>query len=197
MRPGILILVFSCLLVSVASAQEPARLRSAVVVLTDDPDFRIEVEDRLVAKARENNYDAVVSYDIVPDVRDLDRRSFLRTLGEEGIQAVLMLRPAAIGPGSSLDSVRNQVGPETLQRMREFAGEISDTGSSDLVAVIHLAIYSIIGGESALMSSGAVWLDEPVTDQDEAIDRLLDLVAANVNRVRPALRRHLGLPPLP
>jgi hypothetical protein len=190
-------LVFSCLLISALSAQEPVRLRSAVVVLTEDAELRKYTEDLLVAKARENRYDAVVSYDLVPNVRDLDRRSFLRTLGEQGIQAVLMLRPSAIGAGSSLESVRNQVSPETLQRMRDFARDISDTSTDDLVAVIHLAIYSIIGGQAVLMSSGAVWLDEEVTDQLEGIDRLLDLVAANVNRVRPALRRHLGLPPLP
>lgn len=192
-----LALVSLCLMVADLPAQEPVRLHSAVVVLTDDPELRADVENRLVAKARENNYDAVVSYDIVPDIRDADRRSFLKNLSDQGIQAVLMARPSAVGAGSSLESVRGEVSPETLQRMRDFAREVSDTSTDDLVAVIHLAIYALLDGESALMSSGAVWLDEEVEDQDEGIDRLIDLVAANINTVRPALRIHLGLPPLP
>jgi hypothetical protein len=46
------------------------------------------------------------------------------------------------------------------------------------------------------MSSGAVWLDQPYPTQEERIERLQNLIVANVNRVRPAIRQHLGLPPL-
>jgi len=48
-----------------------------------------------------------------------------------------------------------------------------------------------------LVSSGAVWLDEPVTDRAEGIKRLQGLILTNVDAVRPSIRRHLGLPPLP
>jgi hypothetical protein len=41
-----------------------------------------------------------------------------------------------------------------------------------------------------------VWLDEPVTDRAEGIRRLQGLILDNIDGVRPAIRRHLGLPPL-
>lgn len=79
-----------------------------------------------------------------------------------------MVRPAAIGAGSSLDAVRNEVSPQMLADMRAFAGEVSSSGGDDLIAVVHLAIYT----------------------------RLQDLILGNVDGVRPAIRQHLGLPPL-
>jgi len=59
-----------------------------------------------------------------------------------------------------------------------------------------MAIYVVKGGKPELMSSGAVWLDEPVTDRQQAIDRLQGLMLTNVDAVRPAIRKRLGLPPL-
>lgn len=179
-----------------ATAQSVVTLKSAVVVLSADPTLREAVEDQMVAKAREHAYDAVASHSITPDVGDLDSRSFLRTLAGDGVQAVLMLRPSAVGEGSSLESVRDEVSPDVFERMREFASAVSTTGSEELIAVVHLAIYALDGGEATLLSSGAVWLDEDVPTREEGIARLLDLVVTNVDSVRPAIRRHLGLPPL-
>jgi len=180
-----------------AQAQATVTLKSAVVVLSDDATLRQEVEDALVAKAREHNYDAVASYTIVPDIADADRRDFMQTLARGGMQAVLMLRPSAVGEGSSLESVRAEVSEETFQRMREFAGEVSTAGAEDLIAVVHLGVYMLSDGEASLLSSGAIWLDEEVPTREEGISRLLDLVVTNIDGVRPAIRRHLGLPPLP
>jgi len=179
-----------------ALAQEDAGMRSTVVVLTEDPLLRADVEERLVALARANDYDAVTSYDFAPDVSDIDSMQFVAALGEHGIGAVLMLRPAAVGEGASLDSVRNSVSPGVFGRMREFAREITRVDPDHLIAVVHMAIYAVKDGEVEFLSAGAVWLDEEVEDQDEGIDRLLDLVLYNVDAVRPAIRRHLGLPPL-
>jgi hypothetical protein len=81
--------------------------------------------------------------------------------------------------------------------MREFAGEVSTAGSDDLIAVVHLGIYALFGDEASLLSSGAVWLDEEVPTREEGVARLLELVVANIDSIRPAIRRHLGLPPLP
>jgi hypothetical protein len=81
--------------------------------------------------------------------------------------------------------------------MRQFAGEVSTAGSDDLIAVVHLAIYALDGDQASLLSSGAVWLDEEVPTRDEGVSRLLELIVSNVDSIRPAIRRHIGLPPLP
>ena len=158
---------------------------------------RAAFEDGLAAKARTHEYDAAPTYDIVPDARDLDEEEFLRELASRGIQTVLMLRPASIGAGSSLESVRNEVSPKLYNDMQRFAKRVSTTGPDDLIAVVHMAIYLLDDGDAELLSSGAVWLDDPVENREEGIRRLEDLVLTNVDAVRPAIRRHLGLPPLP
>jgi hypothetical protein len=81
--------------------------------------------------------------------------------------------------------------------MREFAREVSPSaGANDLIAVVHLAIYMIDSGKPELVAPGAVWLDEPVKDRAEGIARLEDLIVVNVDKARPAIRQHYGLPPL-
>ena len=181
---------------SQSSAPEVVRYRSAVVALTEDAELRKTFEDTLVAKARTHDYDAVTSYDLEPDVGNLDRNRFLRALASSGVQAVLMLRPAAVGAGSSLESVRNEVSPELFRDMQEFAGQVSQSGGENLIAVVHMAIYVLVENDPEFISAGAVWLDEPVDSQAEGIDRLQDLMLANVDAVRPAIREHLGLAPL-
>jgi len=186
-------------LATCASAQqgEPVRYKAAVVALTDDAALRMDFERTLVAKARAHNYDAVGSYELVPNVAELNDRRFADTLAANGVRAVLMVRPAAIGAGSSLDAVRNEVSPQMLANMRAFAGEVSSSGGDDLIAVVHLAIYTLApNSKPELLSSGAVWLDEPVEDRAQGISRLQDLILGNVDGVRPAIRQHLGLPPL-
>jgi hypothetical protein len=180
-----------------AIAQEVVRYKSAVVALTDDPALRQSFERDLVAKARTHDYDAITSYDLVPNVGDVDNKDFVRTLSSHGVQAVLMIRPAAVGEGSSLDSVRKEVSPKVLADMRSFARKVSGSSGDDLIAVVHTAIYLLRGGESELISSGAVWLDEPVETREEGIERLQNLMLANVDAARPQIRQYLRLPPLP
>jgi hypothetical protein len=180
-----------------ASAQDVVRYKSAVVALTDDAQLRQSFERDLAAKARTHDYDAVASYDLVPNVGDVDNKGFVDTLVSHGVQAVLMIRPAAVGEGSSLDSVRKEVSPKTLADMRSFAKKVSGSSGDDLIAVVHMAIYLLRGGESELISSGAVWLDEPVETREEGIERLQNLMLANVDAARPQIRQYLRLPPLP
>jgi len=179
------------------SQPPPPVLKAAVVGLTEDVALRQSFETELVALARAHNYDAVTSYDITSDVDSLDQDEFLEALAVRGVQAVLMVRPAAVGEGSSLEAVRNEVPSRTFRDMKRFARRVSGPGSMDLIAVVHLAIYALVNDEPELVSSGAVWLDEPVTDREEGIERLQALIVTNVDSVRPAIRRHLGLPPLP
>lgn len=181
---------------NVAAAQENITLKSAVVALAAQPNLRAEFEEGLVAKALELDYDAVTSYDIVPDVEDVDDADFIERLTANGIGAILMMRPAAVGAGSTLESVRDSVSPNIYSNMQAFARELSPSGEEDILAVVHMCIYLITEDGAQLLSAGAVWLDEPNPSQEEAIERLQNLIVANVDGVRPAIRQHLGLPPL-
>lgn len=181
---------------NVAAAQENITLKSAVVALAAQPNLRAEFEEGLVAKALELDYDAVTSYDIVPDVEDVDDADFIERLTANGIGAILMMRPAAVGAGSTLESVRDSVSPNIYSNMQAFARELSPSGEEDILAVVHMCIYLITEDGAQLLSAGAVWLDEPNPSQEEAIERLQNLIVANVDAVRPAIRQHLGLPPL-
>lgn len=181
---------------SMTAAQAPVTYKAAVVALADEPAVRAGFEEALVTKAREHRYDAITSYDIAPEVRDLDDDGFLDLLEANGVRAVLMLRPAAIGAGASLESVRNEVSPRLLSDMQRFAKEVSSSDANELIAVVHMAIYLLENGDPELLSSGAVWLDQEVESREQGLERLRDLVLGNVDAVRPAIRRHLGLPPL-
>jgi len=192
------LLLASLWLTANAAAQAPTTTyRAAVVALTEDAALRQSFESELVALAKSHSYDAITSYDITSDVDSLDTDAFLKALSDRGVQAVLMVRPAAVGEGSSLEALRNEVPSRTLADMQKFAKRPSGPGADDLIAVVHLAIYTLTAKKPELVSSGAVWLDEPVTDRAEGIKRLQGLILQNVDAVRPSIRRHLGLPPLP
>jgi hypothetical protein len=192
-----LLLLASCLAATAYAQQPPATYKSAVVALTEDAVLRQSFEGELVAMAKSHEYDAVTSYDITSDVASLDTDEFLEALASRGIQAVLMVRPAAVGEGASLESVRNEVSSRAFADMQRFARRPSGPGADDLIAVVHLAIYTLVDKKPELVSAGAVWLDEPVADRAEGIKRLQGLILSNVDAVRPSIRRHLGLPPLP
>ena len=178
------------------SSQQDVTLKSAVVALAAQPDLRAEFEEGLATQARALGYNAVTSYDLVSDVTNVDDPDFIKTLVSNGIGAVLMIRPAAVGPGATLESVKDAVSPEVYANMRSFARLLSPLGEEDVLAVVHLGIYLISVHGPELISSGAVWLDEPSPSREEGIKRLQNLIVANVEGVRPAIREHLGLPPL-
>jgi hypothetical protein len=178
-----------------AWGQRPDRLyKTAVVALTNDPALRADFERQLVAKAREHDYDAVTSYDLVPTVTDVRDKAFIDTMLANKVDLVWLLRPAAIGPDSSLDTVRKEVSAKTLTDMRDFAKKVSNSNGNDLIAVVHMAVYLFYGRDPEVISSGAVWLDEPVQDRAEGIARLQDLAIANIDAARPGIRRFYRLP---
>src|SRR5689334_11522511 len=107
--------VLASLVSATAFAQQPVQtFKSAVVALTEDAELRKSFESELVAIAKAHAYDAVTSYDITSDVSSLDTNAFLQALASRGVQAVLMVRPAAVGQGSSLEAVRNEVPNKTF-----------------------------------------------------------------------------------
>src|SRR5690349_13643786 len=171
--------------------------RAAVVALTQDPALRADFERQFVVKAREHNYDAVASSDYVANVTDVRDKKFVDTMLANKVDIVLLVRPAAVGPGASLDSVRKEVSAKTLTDMRDFAKKVSDSNGNDLIAVIHQAVYLFYGREPEVISSGAVWLDEPVQDRAEAIARLQDLMLENLDAARPGIRRFYRMNPVP
>jgi len=179
-----------------AESQAPITLKTAVVALAEDANIRADFEEGLVTKARDRNYNVVTSHSFVPNVTEIDDEDFISRMRLEGVGAVLMMRPAAVGAGSTLESVKDEVTPRVFADMQAFARELSPSGEEDLIAVIHMAIYLISESGAQPLSAGAVWLDEEVDSQDVAIERLQDLIVANVDAVRPAIREHLGLPPL-
>ena len=178
------------------TTRQTLTLKSAIVVLSAEPELRAEFEDGLVARALELDYNAVASYEMIPDVTDVDDPDFIRRMVSNGVGAVLMVKPAAVGPGTTLESVRDSVSPSTYANMQAFARELSPTGDDDVLAVVHLGLYLLSVHGAELISSGAVWLDEPNPSREEGIRRLQNLIVANVNNLRPAIREHLGLPPL-
>lgn len=178
------------------TARQTMTLKSAVVALAAEPELRAEFEDGLVERALEVGYNAVPSHELVPDVSNVDDPEFLRQMVTNGIGAVLMVRPASVGPDATLAAVRDSVSPQTYASMQGFALELSPSGLEDILAVVHLGVYLLSVHGTELVSSGAVWLDEPNPSRTEGIARLQDLIVANVNAVRPAIREHLGLPQL-
>ena len=149
------LLLASLWLATNASAQAPAQTyRAAVVALTEDAALRQSFESELVAIAKSHAYDAVTSYDITSDVNSLDTDAFLQALASRGIQAVLMVRPAAVGEGASLESVRNEVSNRTFADMQRFAKRPSGPGTDELIAVVHLAIYTLTAKKPELVWPG-------------------------------------------
>jgi hypothetical protein len=189
-----------CAALSIASAalgqgRENRIYKAAVVALTEDPALRADFERQFVIKAREHNYDAVASSDLVPNVTDVDNKEFVDTMLANKVDLVLLARPAAIGPGASLDSVRKQVSAKTLTDMKDFAKKVSESNGNDLIAVIHQAVYLFYGRDPEVISSGAVWLDEPVQDRAEAVARLQDLMLETLDAARPGIRRFYRMNP--
>lgn len=94
---------------NVAVTQEVVIYKAAVVVLVEDSAVRADFEESLAAKFREHNYDAITTYDFLPETTGVDGAGFAGRLAEQEIQVILMLRPAAIGAGSTLESVQGEV----------------------------------------------------------------------------------------
>jgi hypothetical protein len=200
MKPGLHVALVASVCIALAACAtsgSPSTYRLAVVALAEDPATRELFEDGLAAKLQANNYDAVASHTIIPAVTDFDDFGLASRLEEAGIQAIVMARPAEVGPGASIEYVKGRISASDYENMRAFAGRISPAhDADDLVAVVHAGFYMIRDGRVELLSSGAVWLDEPVASREEGIDKLQDLIVANMNRARPAAREYLGLPPI-
>ncbi|MFL2546184.1 MAG: hypothetical protein ACJ0SL_02315 [Candidatus Rariloculaceae bacterium] len=93
-KSNIFLALIGTFVANLSVAQDPETLKSAVVGLAAQPELRSEFETGLVAKARELSYDAITSFDIVPDVTHVDDADFIERLSAEGVGAILVVRPA-------------------------------------------------------------------------------------------------------
>jgi len=191
-----LIALLGVFLLNVAVSQDVVLYKSAVVVLVEDPAVRADFEESRAAKFREHNYDAITTYDLLPGTMGVDDAGFAERLAEEGIRAILMLRPAAIGAGSTLESVRDEVSPEIYSDIEAFAGEISASGGKDLFVVVHMAIYLITENGAELISSGVSWLEGEAESREQSREQLQNLIVDIVDKARPLLRQRMGFAPL-
>lgn len=171
--------------------EPPSAYRAAVAVLVDDARFRAQLEESLVTKGRQHGFDLVASHTLLPDARDLSAEDAPALLGTKGVQVVVMLRPAAVGPGTSLEAVRDSLPPGLYSQMRRFAATASAAGPDDLIAVVQVAIYALASDEPRLATAGAVWLSEPVASREEGIAKLEDMLLQNVEAAREQIRRNL------
>ena len=82
---------------------------------------------------------------------------------------MLMVRPAAMGRArrSMPSRTRSACGHA------DFAKKVSASGGDDVIAeTLHLAMYTIVFSKPDPLTSGAVWLNEPVKDRAEGIEHL-------------------------
>ncbi|HEX5420372.1 MAG TPA: hypothetical protein VFY39_10260, partial [Gammaproteobacteria bacterium] len=162
--------------------------RFAVVVLVDDPKLRADLEDGVAAQLEGHGLDPVASHALAPNVRDVAKSDFLAVLKSRHVAGVFMLRPAPLGPGSSLQTVRSSVTPQMLRDFRAFAKRVSRIGPRESPAVVHIGVYLLEDGEPMLFTAGATWLDSDAGSRDEAVARLEHLVALNLEQAAPAIR---------
>ncbi len=161
----------------------------AVVVLVADAELRARFEDGVVAKLDGQALRAVSSHGLVPDLGDLDKRSVLARLERAHVAGLLVLRPAALGSGDSLTSVRRSVTPDMLRDFAGFTKRVSRIRPGEAPAVVHIGVYVLGGREPMLLTAGATWLDADAPSRDSAVDRLENLVALNLDRAAPEIRK--------
>jgi hypothetical protein len=168
----------------------------AVVALVDDPKLRADLEDGVAAKLGGHELDAVPSHaGLAPKVREVAKADCLAALNGKHFAGVLMLRPAPLGPGSSLKTVRSSVTPQMLKDFRGFAKLVSRIDGAEAPAVVHIAVYLLEDGEPRLFTAGATWLDSDAGSRGEAVARLENLVALNLEGAAPAIRQAAAAEP--
>lgn len=171
------------------------RVKFAVIALDTDGATRISFEDQLAQALVVDNYDAVASYTLLPDISDITDPSLREKLLNNGINLVMVLRPVDIGTTATIESVQGHLRPDDYGSIQEFVeGYRGDNFNTQ--AVIHIAGFLFDAERSMTFWQGVLWLDEEVDSQEQGIDKLIELVLFNLNQSRGSLRKRLGLPPL-
>lgn len=187
-----LILLIGCTGAATVPAAQETAAGFAVVALVDDGELRAELEDGTAAKLEEGDLKALPSHEIVGDVGDVAGRKFLAVLGRRKLAGLLVLRPAPLGPETSLTTVRAAITPQMLRDFGGFAKRVSHIGPEEAPAVVHIAVYLLDGGDPRLLTAGATWLDAEPESRSDAAARLETLVALNIEQAAPAIRQALA-----
>lgn len=191
-------LTYVCLLLlgcQVQAQETPQYLRFSVIAMAPYFATRVAFEEALVSMLRLDNYDAVPSHSVLPVEIPAEQSAARELLLDAGIHAVLVLQPLASGEGGSITAAQAALSPESYGSLSSFISDYrGDNFESQ--AVVHVMGFLLDEQQSRLFWQGVVWLDESVDTQQEAIDKLVNLVRFNLNQSRPALRQYLGFPPL-
>ncbi|HEB27370.1 MAG TPA: hypothetical protein ENI05_06290 [Porticoccus sp.] len=170
-------------------------LKFTVVALSKEHSIRRDFENELVKNLRANNYDAIASYSLLPDISSLHDPALRLKLQEEGIQGVLLLRPIDIGEQASIQSAQKQIAPKAYNTIEAFVTDYRG-GDFSTQAVVQVSGFLLSEAHTANFWQGIIWLDDNVKTREEGIEKLSDLVLSNLNASRGYLRKRLGFKPL-
>ena len=166
-----------------------------MVVLSKDQSRRLDFENELVKSLRENNYDAIASHNLIPDMANFRDPNISQKLQKEGIQGVLLLKPIDTGEQASISSAQKRVTSTTYNTIEAFVTDYRG-GDFSTQAVVQVSGYLLSEGNTSNFWQGVIWLDEKVETQQEGIKKLTELVLSNLNASRGYLRKLLGFQPL-
>ena len=166
-----------------------------VVAITDNIDDRTEVENEVSAKLQSHGFDAVPSHQLVSGEFRIQDNSFRKQLINQGVIAILALRPIEVGPDSSIKSVENYVPSSDYSVVEDFVAEYRGDNFTTR-GVVEVGGFGLTQSETVKIWQGVVWLDGEVASREAGIAKLSDLILANLQKWRPQLRESAGLPPL-
>lgn len=169
-------------------------LKFTVVVLSKEQAIRHYFEEKLVKNLRVNNYDAIASHSLIPDISKLRDPELRQKLQKEGIKGVLLLRPIDIGSQASIASVQEEISPKAYDSIEAFVTDYRE-GNFSTQAVIQVTGFLLTAEQETNFWQGIIWLDENVKTREEGIEKLSDLVLSNLNASRGYLRKRLGFKP--
>lgn len=189
-------LAFIILAPAAYSQNELGSVNFAILALDVDRGSRRLLEDAMVERLREHNYQVSASYPAIRNVRDNDTATLRTRLAAEGFDAVLIIRPIDIGRRATIESVQEYLTPANFQTIAEFVEDYRGA-KFDSRAVIHIVGFILDATRSLPVWQGVVWFDEETHSTEESLGKIVDLVEYNLNHYRPLIRQQLGMPPLP
>ena len=170
-------------------------LKFTVIVLSKEQTIRYDFEEKLVKNLRENNYDAIASHSLIPDISNLRDPELHQKLQKDGIKGALLLRPIDIGEQASITSAQKQIAPKAYDSIEAFVADYRE-GDFSTQAVVQVTGLLLTAEQASTFWQGVIWLDDNVKTQEEGIEKLSDLVLSNLNASRGYLRKRLGFKPL-
>ena len=166
-----------------------------VLALDVDGASRRLLENALVERLRENDYQVSQSCPVIEKVSEIDTRTVRTVLADAGYDAILIIRPVDIGRQATIESVQEFLTPQSYQSIAEFVEDYRGD-KFDSQAVIQVVGFILDRTRSLPVWQGVMWFDEDTHTIEESLNKIVDLVEYNLNHYRPAIRKQLGLPPM-